>query len=55
MIFYINENGVIICGNNYPSIEHIKPAALGGSHTWDNVKLAHRRCNSLKGVKDFSE
>ncbi|SIQ57535.1 HNH endonuclease [Bacillus cereus] len=32
----------------YPSIEHLIPIAKGGTHTWGNVKVAHRRCNSLK-------
>ncbi|MEI3912750.1 MULTISPECIES: HNH endonuclease [Bacillus] len=32
----------------YPSIEHIIPVSKGGTHTWDNVKLAHRKCNYLK-------
>ena len=31
--------------DNYPSIDHVKPIAKGGTHTWDNIKLAHRRCN----------
>lgn len=31
------------------SIDHILPISLGGDHTWDNVQLAHRRCNSAKG------
>lgn len=45
-----------LCGENtikgedtnhelYPSIEHVIPIAKGGTHTWDNVKIAHRRCN----------
>ncbi|PUZ23528.1 hypothetical protein BUY00_01530 [Staphylococcus chromogenes] len=37
----------------YPSIEHIKPISKGGTHTWDNVKLAHRKCNWEKGTKTF--
>lgn len=41
-------DGVIICGDLYPSIDHVKPLAAGGLHSWDNVKLAHRLCNSLK-------
>lgn len=45
----IRENGVIVCGNRYPSIEHVIPASKGGNHTWNNVKLAHRLCNSIKG------
>lgn len=36
---------------NYPSREHIKPLAKDGLHTWDNVRLAHIRCNSSKGVR----
>lgn len=31
--------------SNAPSIEHVKAVANGGTHTWDNVRLAHRRCN----------
>lgn len=35
--------------NLYGSIDHVIPISKGGTHTWDNVKLAHRKCNSLKG------
>lgn len=35
-------------GNKYPSVDHVVPLALNGTHTWDNVRLAHRICNSLK-------
>lgn len=45
---YELSNGVFIAGDNYPSIDHIKPLSKGGSHTWDNVQLAHRKCNSIK-------
>lgn len=41
-------NGYTVCGNMYPSIDHVIPASKGGTHTWDNVKLAHRICNSHK-------
>lgn len=34
--------------NWYGSIDHVIPVSKGGTHTWDNVKLAHRKCNSLK-------
>ena len=34
--------------NEYGSIDHIVPLAKGGKHTWDNVQLAHRSCNSEK-------
>ncbi len=42
------ETGTIICGNNYPSVDHIVPISKGGTDTWDNVKCAHRICNSLR-------
>lgn len=32
----------------YPSIDHVIPIAKGGKDCWENVKLAHRKCNSLK-------
>ena len=38
-------------GHNYPSTDHIIPIAKGGTHTWDNVKLAHWHCNILKGAE----
>ncbi len=33
------------------SVDHIVPISKGGTHTWDNVQLAHLVCNSLKGTK----
>ena len=35
-------------GPMYPSLDHIIPRANGGTHTWDNVQLAHCICNSYK-------
>ena len=40
-----------IAGNLYPSIDHVKPLSKGGSHTWDNIQLVHKRCNSIKSNK----
>jgi len=40
--------GTMIAGDNYPSIDHIIPVSKGGTHTWDNVQLAHRGCNTKK-------
>lgn len=31
-----------------PVLDHIKPEALGGTYTYDNVQTAHHRCNSRK-------
>ena len=49
--FIIRPNGSFIVGGNYPSIDHVQALANGGQHTWDNVRLAHTRCNSLKSDK----
>lgn len=46
---YIVRDGTVICGDWYPSIEHIMPISKGGLHSWDNVRLAHRICNTRKG------
>ena len=32
-------------GDSYPSIDHVVPLAKDGTHTWNNIKLAHRKCN----------
>lgn len=40
--------GTMIAGNMYPSIDHVKPVAKGGTHTWDNIRLACRACNIKK-------
>lgn len=31
------------------SIDHIVPLSLGGTHTYDNIRAAHRVCNSRRG------
>ena len=38
----------VVAGNMYPSIDHVVALSDGGAHAWDNVKLAHRICNSLR-------
>ena len=45
---YVKVDGAFIAGNQYPSIDHLLPVSMGGTHTWDNVKLAHRQCNAGK-------
>ena len=41
-------DGTFVAGGNYPSIDHVVPVAKGGTHTWDNIRLACRRCNIVK-------
>lgn len=33
---------------NYPTLDHIIPLSKGGTHTWNNIQLAHMKCNSGK-------
>lgn len=40
-------------GAMYPTIDHRLALAKGGSHTWENVQLAHAICNSFK--RDVAE
>lgn len=38
-----------------PSIDHILPIAQGGTHTKDNVQLAHLECNVKLGVNGIKQ
>lgn len=49
-----DDKGSFIVGGNYPSIDHIYPLSKGGEHSWENVKLAHCYCNTLKSDKVVS-
>ena len=35
-------------GRRYPTLDHVVPLSKGGTHTWDNVQLAHMSCNAGK-------
>jgi 5-methylcytosine-specific restriction endonuclease McrA len=35
------------------SLDHVVPVSQGGAHTYANVVLAHRHCNSLRGAGRF--
>jgi len=34
-----------------PSLDHIRPRSLGGSHDAENLRTAHRICNSVRGAE----
>jgi 5-methylcytosine-specific restriction endonuclease McrA len=36
------------CGAAAENLDHVVPKSRGGTHTWDNVVAACRRCNSKK-------
>lgn len=42
-------NGTVVCGGDYPSVDHIKRIRDGGKDEWENVACAHRRCNWERG------
>lgn len=42
-------DGQFVAGESYPSVDHVKPISKGGTHTWNNIKLACRHCNTIKG------
>lgn len=44
-------NGKKVSLGDYPSRDHIVPICKGGLHSWDNIRLAHIRCNSKKGAR----
>ncbi len=48
-------NGNFVCGDTYPTRDHIVPISKGGTHTWDNVRLACRKCNSIKNDRLLEE
>lgn len=50
---YTIQDGAIVVGYDYPSVDHIIPLNKGGSHTWDNVQLAHKYCNSYKSDREM--
>lgn len=42
-------------GRRGPSIDHIIPLSVGGTHTLDNVQLAHLVCNWIKNNRGGDE
>lgn len=53
--YIIDEYNNFIVGKSYPSIDHVIPVSKGGTHTWDNVKLAHHYCNTIKSDNEVYE
>jgi 5-methylcytosine-specific restriction endonuclease McrA len=48
---YVVTDSTIICGDYYPSVDHVVAVCDGGEDSWDNVRLAHRICNSMRYYK----
>jgi 5-methylcytosine-specific restriction endonuclease McrA len=45
----------VYCGGVATSIDHVVPRSRGGTHTWDNVVAACRRCNHTKADRSLAE
>lgn len=45
---YTVKDGVTVYGDYYPSRDHVIPKSKGGQNSWENIRLAHRICNSKK-------
>ncbi len=43
------------CTRAAENIDHVVPRSRGGSHTWENVVAACRRCNTKKGDRTPAE
>src|SRR5205085_10008760 len=45
--YTVTDEGHYITGYYHPTIDHVIAIANGGTHTWDNIRLAHMICNSV--------
>ena len=43
------------CSKRADTIDHVVPRSRGGTHTWDNVVAACRRCNHTKADRSLAE
>lgn len=44
----ISRSGHEYSGATYPTIDHVVPVSRGGLHSWENVRLAHWKCNTIE-------
>jgi len=54
-VFARDEGSCQYCAGPAENLDHIVPRSRGGSHTWENVVAACRRCNSRKGDRTPDE
>ena len=43
------------CGESAENVDHVIPKVQGGTHRWENVVAACRRCNTRKGGRTPSQ
>jgi 5-methylcytosine-specific restriction endonuclease McrA len=54
-VFTRDGSTCVYCGSSATSIDHVVPRSRGGTHTWDNVVAACRRCNHAKADRSLAE
>lgn len=54
-VFTRDAQTCVYCGASATSIDHVVPRSRGGTHTWDNVVAACRRCNHTKADRSLAE
>ena len=54
-VFTRDGSTCVYCGGSATSIDHVVPRSRGGTHTWDNVVAACRRCNHTKADRSLAE
>lgn len=50
-----NDRDLFSVRDKYPTIDHIIPVSRGGLHSWDNIRLAHFKCNLDKSDEIIPE
>jgi 5-methylcytosine-specific restriction endonuclease McrA len=54
-VFTRDGSTCVYCGSSATSIDHVVPRSRGGTHSWDNVVAACRRCNHTKADRSLAE
>jgi len=54
-VFARDEHTCQYCGSSAENLDHVVPRSRGGTHTWENVVAACRRCNTRKGDRTLEE
>jgi 5-methylcytosine-specific restriction endonuclease McrA len=54
-VFTRDGSTCVYCGAVATSIDHVWPRSRGGTHSWDNVVAACRRCNHTKADRSLAE
>ncbi|WP_331253578.1 HNH endonuclease [Modestobacter sp. VKM Ac-2986] len=54
-VFTRDSSTCVYCGASATSIDHVVPRSRGGTHTWENVVAACRRCNHVKADRSLAE